>query len=263
MHLKTLTSGKVTIDLDNSTVTVDEGEGKKTFPMDSPEAFAITSDAWLRVGWDTKHIYGFTWFGRPVIQLPDDMIRIQELIYTIKPDVIIECGVAHGGGLIYYSSILKAIGKGRLIGVEVELRPHNRKALEEHQFFDMMTIVDGSTIEPVIVDKVRELIAPDETVLVFLDSNHSKDHVLAELHAYAPMVSVGSYIVAMDGIMNRLEGAPRSKPDWSTNNPKNAAEEFVKESDNFVLNSPDRLFNEGTVEDHVTYWPNAFIKRIN
>ena len=200
--------------------------------------------------------------GRPMIQLPEDMIRLQELIYSIKPHVIIETGVAHGGSLIFYASLLKAMERGRVIGVDVEIRPPNRAAIEQHELFPLITLIEGSSVDPAIVESVRRQINHDDVVMVFLDSNHTKDHVLAELNAYALLVTVGSYIVAMDGIMEQLVDAPRSSPDWTWNNPKCAALEFVQQHPNFVMDEPSFLFNEGQISERVTYWPAGFIKRI-
>ena len=220
------------------------------------------SEAWLRVGWDNKHVYSFTWMGRPIIQLPEDMVRLQETIYQVKPDVIIETGIAHGGSLVFYASLLKAMGRGRVIGVDIEIRPHNRAALEAHELFSLITLVEGSSISQETIERVKALIEPNERVMVFLDSCHTKDHVLAELRAYSPLVTKGSYIVAMDGIMGNLVGAPRTQPDWSWNNPKTAAKEFVENNSEFVLEEPEFVFNEGSVKERVTYWPGGFIRRL-
>src|SRR3954469_20722919 len=123
----------ITIDEDKGLVSVDGPEGRVSHALASPEAFAIVSRAWLRCGWDTKYVYGFSWMGRPIIQLPEDMLRIQEVIYRVKPDVIIETGVAHGGSLIFYASLCKAMERGRVIGIDIEIRPHNRSAIEAHE----------------------------------------------------------------------------------------------------------------------------------
>ena len=160
--------------------------------LDDPEAFDLISRAWLRAGWDTKYVYGFSWLGRPVIQLPEDMIRIQEVIYDVKPDVIVETGVAHGGFLIFYASLCTAFGKGRAI--DIEIRPHNCTAIQEHRLSPLISLVEGSSIDADIVQSVENQIGAAETVLVLLDSNHLKDHVLAELEAYSSLMSPGSYI---------------------------------------------------------------------
>ena len=246
----------------NEIVTRDDGTSISSFPLGSPEAFALISEVWLRCGWDNKYVYGFTWMGRPIIQLPEDMFRLQEVIYLLKPDTIIETGVAHGGSLIFYASLCKAMGQGRVVGIDIEIRPHNRKATEAHELSHLITLIEGSSIDPVIVERVSREVKPDDKVIVLLDSCHTKAHVLAELNAYAPLVTVGSYIVAMDGIMEEVVGAPRTQPDWSWNNPRAAAIEFVEKNPNFIIENPPIPFNEGTISKPVTYWPGGYIKRI-
>lgn len=252
----------ITVDPQKGTVSVEEDGKTATYKLDTPEAFALISQVWLRAGWDNKHVYSFTWMGQPVIQLPEDMLRIQELIYSIKPDVIIETGVAYGGALVFYASLCKIMEKGRVIGIDIEIRPHNREAIEAHELFPLITLIEGNSIDEAVVDEVKSLVRPGERVLVFLDSRHTKDHVLAELEAYSPLVDVGSYIVAMDGIMEQLAGAPHTQPDWTWNNPKRAALEFVERNADFVIEEPEFLFNEGNVSERVTYWPCGFIKRV-
>jgi cephalosporin hydroxylase len=252
----------VTIDETNSVVVVSDENGTVQHPLASPEAFSAISAAWLRCGWDTKYVYGFTWLGRPIIQLPDDMFRLQEVIYRVKPDVIVETGIAHGGSLIFHAGLCKAMGKGRVIGVDIEIRPHNRKAVEAHELAPSITMIEGSSIDAGTVAKLRALIAPNERVIVILDSNHTKSHVLAELRAYGDMVSRDSYIVACDGIMGRLVGAPRSAPEWGWDNPTEAAKEFAAADRRFVIEEPAFPFNEGLITERVTYWPGAYLKRV-
>jgi cephalosporin hydroxylase len=232
--------------------------------MDSPQAFAAVSAAWLRCGWDVKYVYGFTWMGRPIIQLPEDMIRIQELIWRVQPDVIVETGVAHGGSLVFYAGLLKAMDRpdGRVIGVDIEIRPANRAAIEAHAMASRISLIEGSSTAPATVAAVAGLIAPGERVLVILDSNHARDHVADELRRYAPLVTPDSYIVACDGIMAQVVGAPRTRPDWVWNNPISAVEAFVAECADFVLEEPGFAFNEGMVRERVTYWPKCFLRRV-
>lgn len=251
----------IKVDIEQGTVSVEEGGRITTHALDTAEAFNIISNIWLRAGWDNKYVYSFTWLGRPIIQLPEDMFRLQELIHSLRPDVIVETGVAHGGALVFYASLCKAMDHGRVIGVDVEIRPHNRTAIEAHLLAPLITLIEGSSIDPEVVEKVRSLIEPNEKVLVLLDSCHTKEHVLAELAAYSPLVTPGSYIVAMDGIMEQVAGAPRTQPDWSWNNPKQAALEFVAANAEFAIEEPAFQFNEGNVTERVTYWPLAFIKR--
>jgi cephalosporin hydroxylase len=246
----------IVIDFDSGKVRI---KGVR-FPIGSPEAFAAISRAWLRSGWDNKYVYSFTWLGRPIIQLPEDMIRVQEIIYRLRPDVIVETGVAHGGSLIFYASLCHLIGKGRIIGVDIDIRPHNRAAIEAHAFSKLVSLVEGDSVDPATVDQVKGQIGPNESVIVLLDSCHTRDHVLAELQAYSPLVTVGSYLVAMDGIMEAVVGASRTQPDWTWNNPRQAALEFVRQNPNFRIEEPPFLFNEGTITQRVTYWPSAFIK---
>lgn len=251
----------IKIDMEAGLVILEGKDGDATYPIGTPEAFALISKAWIRSGWDTKYVYSFSWMGRPVIQLPEDMLRIQEAIYRIKPDVIVETGIAHGGSLIFYASLFKAMGRGRVIGVDIEIRPHNRQAIEAHELSSYITMIEGSSVAPEIVNQVKQLVKPGECVMVILDSNHTKSHVFAELEAYAPMVSQDSYIVATDGIMGDLVGAPRSSDDWSWNNPRDAAKEFVANHAEFVIENPRIEFNEGTITEPVTYWPSAWILR--
>ena len=249
------------IDLEQGFVEVEDGAQTVRHGLDTPEAFELVSRVWLRAGWDTKYVYSFTWLGRPIIQLPEDMVRIQEVIFDVQPDVIVETGVAHGGSLIFYASLCKAMDRGRVVGVDIEIRPHNRAAIEAHPLFPYITLIEGSSTDPATVEQVKAQIRPGERALVLLDSNHTKEHVLAELNLYAPLVSEGSYIVAMDGIMEQMTGAPRTQPDWEWNNPRRAALAFVEGRDDFVLEEPAFLFNEGAVRERVTYWPGGFIRR--
>jgi cephalosporin hydroxylase len=252
----------IKFDEKNGLLIVEDGETSKTYGIGSAESFAILSKLWLRSGWDTKYVYSFTWMGRPIIQLPEDMFRIQEIIYHVKPDVLIETGIAHGGSLIFYASLFNAMNNGRVIGVDIEIRPHNRKAIQEHELFPYITLVEGSSTDHQIVNSVKTLVKPNERCFVVLDSNHSRQHVLDELNAYSDLVALDSYIVACDGIMGDLVGAPRSKEDWGWNNPKAAAEDFARTHDNFIIEEPQFSFNEGTVTQRVTYWPSAFLRRV-
>jgi cephalosporin hydroxylase len=250
------------IRISGNTVTVAAKGVERTFGIGTPEAFKLLSSLWLRSGWDNKYVYSFTWLGRPMIQLPEDMIRIQEVIYRVKPDVLIETGIAHGGSLVFYASLFNAMGKGRVIGVDIEIRTHNRKAIEAHDMYDRITMIEGSSIDGTIVGSVRSQIHKGERCLVVLDSNHTREHVLSELQVYAEFVAVDSYIVACDGIMQEVAGAPRTKPEWVTDNPQSAVKDFLLKHDDFILEEPLFSFNEGQITERVTYWPNAFLRRV-
>jgi cephalosporin hydroxylase len=251
-----------TIDEERAEVIVRDCDGERRYPLASAEGFAAVSRAWLRAGWDAKYVYGFTWFGRPVIQLPEDLVRVQEVVYRVAPEVIVETGVAHGGSLVFYASLLAAMGRGRVIGIDVEIRPHNRAAIEAHPLASRITLIEGDSVLPATVDRVAAEIGTAKPVLVVLDSKHSKDHVLAELKLYSRFVTVGSYLIAADGIMEQVVGAPRTSADWTWNNPRRAAQEFVKENHDFAVTEPPWPFNEGLVESRVTYWPDGYLRRI-
>jgi len=227
----------------------------------SPEAFSILSRAWLKIGWDLKYVYAFTWMGRPIIQLPEDIIRIQEVLYRVKPDVVVETGVAHGGSLVLYASLCKAMGHGRVVGIDIEIRPHNRKAIESHELSPLITLIEGSSVDEKTLARAKALLRPQESVLVILDSNHTKAHVRAELEAYGPLVTPGSYLVATDGSMEFLDDVPRGKPEWRFDNPKAAAAEFARIHPEFVLEEPAWPFNEGKVTERVTHWPGCYLRR--
>jgi cephalosporin hydroxylase len=175
---------------------------------------------------------------------------------------LIEIGVAHGGSLVFYASLCKAMGCGRVIGTDIDIRPHNRQAIETHELFDLITLVEGDSISERTFNEVRGMIRTDDTVMVVLDGDHSRSHVLRELELYGQLVTVGSYIVACDGIRELVVGGPRTSPDWTWNHPKSAALEFVQANPNFRIEEPAWPFNEGLVTERVTYWPSAFIRRL-
>jgi cephalosporin hydroxylase len=252
---------RVTIDLRSGQVHVVSGGAERSHRLDTAEAFSAVSRAWLRCGWDTKYVYSFTWLGRPIIQLPEDIVRLQELVVRAQPDVVIETGVAHGGSLVLYASVCQALGRGRVIGIDVEIRPHNRVAIEAHVLAPLIELVEGSSIDQSVIDYVKGRIKPRERVLVVLDGKHTRDHVLAELEAYSELVGHGSFIVAMDGLMRELAGAPRTQPDWEWNNPRSAVEQFVVRHPDFEVVEPEFPFNEGTVTDRVTYSPCGILRR--
>jgi cephalosporin hydroxylase len=253
---------KIVIDEDRKELIKGEGADRSVLPLYSDDAFRVLANLCLRVGWNQKYSYGFTWLGRPIVQLPEDMIRIQEVIHQVRPDVIIETGVAHGGSLIFYASLCKAIGKGRVVGIDIEIRPNNREAIESHELSSMITLIEGSSIAPNVLAAVSATIAPGETTLIILDSNHSYAHVRDELRLYSPLVSKGSYIVATDGIMRDLADVPNGRPEWTTDNPSEAAVDFAKQHPDFQLEARRPLFSEGVSLEEYTYWPNAYLRRI-
>lgn len=252
---------KLVLDTDTAMLSVEENGQSRELPLYSKEGFEELSRQWVRVGWNQKYQYTFSWMGRPVIQLPEDMIRMQEVIYRVRPDVIIETGVAHGGSLIFYSSLCKAMEKGRVIGIDIEIRQHNRAAIEAHPLNDRITLIEGSSTAPEIVAQVKTLVQPGETVLIILDSNHTYAHVYDELEAYADLVTPGSYLVATDGIMYDLADVPRGVPGWTTDNPTFAARDFAAKHPEFLIEQPAWPFNESALDQNITHWPGAWLRR--
>jgi cephalosporin hydroxylase len=247
---------KVSADYVSQTLFVSDLDGEtRSLPLYSPEAFQIISQLWIKTGWGTKFSYNFSWMGRPIIQLPEDLVTFQEVLHKVRPDVLVETGVAHGGSAVFCASLFEVFGKGRIISVDIEIRPHNRKAIEEHPLKKRITLIEGDSAAPDTVAKVKSLIGKDEKVMVVLDSNHTRAHVLKELAAYSPLVSPGSYIVAADGNMDELYDVPGGRPEWTTDNPKTAVHEFLASHPEFEMDpEPTRL-------GHLTYWPHGYLRR--
>lgn len=172
----------------------------------------------------TKYSYNFSWLGRPIIQYPQDIVAMQEIIWSVQPNLIIETGIAHGGSLIFSASMLElnaACGgpqDAEVLGIDIDIREHNRQAIESHPMFKRISMIEGSSIDPKIIEQVRRETAGKQSVLVCLDSNHTHDHVLAELEAYAPLVTVGSYCVVFDTIIEDLPDDMFPDRPWGVGN---------------------------------------------
>ena len=195
------------------------------------------SRLWLREVTPHKYTYNFTWMGRPIIQLPQDMIALQELVWQIKPDLIIETGIAHGGSIIFSASLLELLGgDGLVVGIDIDIRQHNRQAIEAHPMMKRIRLVEGSSIAPETVAQVRQLAAGRQRILVLLDSNHTHEHVLGELEAYAPLVKAGSYVVVYDTSVDDMPISFYPDRPWGPgNNPKTAVREFLQRTDRFEI----------------------------
>ena len=193
------------------------------------------SRIWLREITPHKYAYNFKWMGRPIIQLPQDMMAMQEILWDVKPDLVIEVGIAHGGSILYYASILELLGHGEVIGIDVDIRAHNRAAIEAHPMSKRVHLIEGSSIAQEVIDKVRGL-AQGKRVVVVLDSNHTHDHVLAELLAYAPLVCVGGYCVVMDTLIEDMPDRFFGDRPWGHgNNPKTAVHQFLSSHPGFEI----------------------------
>jgi cephalosporin hydroxylase len=211
------------------------------------------TEATIRSGYS----YNFTWMGRPIIQYPQDMIAMQEIIWALKPDLIIETGIAHGGSLIFYASILELIGKGEVLGIDIDIREHNRLEIEKHPMYKRIKMIQGSAISEEIIEQIKPHAAGKKTVMVCLDSNHTHDHVLKELELYSPFVTVGSYLIAFDTIVEDLPADLYKDRPWSVgDNPKTAVFEFLKANDNFEI---DKSVDNKLL---VSVAPDGYLKRI-
>lgn len=252
---------KITIDTDAATLSVDHGGTPASHDLFSKTAFDVIADLWVKTGWVRKYSYGFSWLGRPIIQLPDDMLRIQEAIWQVKPDIILETGIAHGGSLIFYASLMEMIGNGRVIGLDIDIRAHNRAAIEAHPMAKRITMIEGSSVAAEVVEQVKALIAPTDVVMLILDSNHSRDHVAAELEVYAGLVTPGSYILSQDGVMQLVAGSPRAPADWAEDNPITAVRAFLAAHPEFALSHPPRPFDETLETPECSHHPVGWLRR--
>lgn len=203
-----------------------------------------------------KYSYNFSWLGRPIIQFPQDMIAVQEILWLVKPDLIIETGIARGGSLIFSASILELLGgKGEVIGVDIEIRQHNRREIKKHPLSHRIKLIQGSSTDPAVVAQIRRLRRNKKQVLVMLDSDHSHDHVLRELELYSPLVTQGSYLIVFDtAIEDMPEHFYPGRPWTKGNNPKTSVWEFLKHTDRFVV---DREIEEKLL---ITTAPNGYLK---
>lgn len=230
------------------------------------------SHVWSRETNRHGYTYNFSWLGRPVIQYPQDMVAMQELIWSVKPDLIIETGIAHGGSLILSASMLamldlcEAAEKGetldprvsnrRVLGVDIDIRSHNRAAIEAHPLASRIQMIQGSSIAADVIDQVRAVAAGHSRVLVSLDSNHTHEHVLAELEAYAPLTSVGSYCVVFDTLIDNMPAEMFGDRPWGPgNNPKTAVWEYLKTHPEFEI---DKMIEDKLL---ITVAPDGFLRR--
>jgi cephalosporin hydroxylase len=183
-----------------------------------------------------NYSYNFDWLGRPFIQVPQDIVALQEIIWKTKPDLIIETGIAHGGGLIFYASMLELLGEGEVIGIDVEIRPHNRKEIEKHPLSKRIIMFEGSSTDDKIVREVEKIVKRHKKVMVCLDSLHTHEHVLNELNIYSKFVTKGNYLVVFDTIIEFFpKGFFKDRPWDKGNNPYTAVKEFLKHNKNFVV----------------------------
>lgn len=210
-----------------------------------------------------KYSYNFSWLGRPIIQYPQDILAMQEIIWSIKPDLIIETGIAHGGSLIFYASILEMNAAchgpqdGEVLGIDIDIRAHNRNMIEKHPMSKRINMIQGSSTSPDIIEQVKKKTNGKQNILVCLDSNHTHDHVLAELEAYAPFTTPGSYCVVFDTIIENIPGDLYPDRPWGPgNNPKTAVTEYLKTHPEFMI---DKQMDNKLL---ISVSPDGYLKRI-
>ncbi|MHC4396959.1 MAG: cephalosporin hydroxylase family protein [Planctomycetota bacterium] len=225
--------------------------------MGDNKELIMQSRDWMNTVNKYEYSYHFQWLGRPIIQYPQDIIAMQEILWQVQPDLVIETGIAHGGSLIFYASILELIGKGKVLGIDIDIRKHNREAIESHPMFNRISMIKGSSICEDVLEQVKRTAGGKETILVVLDSDHTHNHVLKELELYCPFVTNGSYLVVFDTIIEDMsEGSFPDRP-WSKgNNPKTAVREFLKSHDDFVI---DRNVEHKLL---ITVAPGGYLKRV-
>ncbi len=244
-------------------MTFDEEVQERIAANGRNEALRTAAKEFMRESTQPKYSYNFSWLGRPIIQYPQDIVAMQELIWGLQPDLIIETGIAHGGSLILWASLLElnaACGgprDARAVGVDIEIRSHNREAIEAHPLYRRITMIEGSSVDSSVLGQVQEAARGRERVLVCLDSNHTHDHVLAELEAYAPMTSVGSYCVVFDTVIEDLPMDMYPDRPWGPgNNPKTAVTEYLKAHPEFEI---DRQMDDKLL---VSVAPGGYLKRV-
>jgi len=232
----------------------------KAFGEDT--GFRERSRAWLEESMRKSYVYNFSWLGRPIIQNPIDIMAMQEIIWKVQPDLIIETGIAHGGSIIFSASMLELLAsctgsEGEVVAVDIDIRPHNRKAIEDHPMSKRITMLEGSSIAAGIVAQVKEKAKGKQRILVCMDSNHTHDHVLAELQAYAPLVTLGSYCVVFDTFVEDVPADVFVNRPWHPgNSPKTAVWEYLKSHPEFQIDTEvqNKLL--------ITVAPDGYLKRV-
>jgi cephalosporin hydroxylase len=238
-----------------ASITLNGKDGSVKVPLYSSEGVALLNTLRLKQAAEFKTMYEPNWLGMKIVQLPEDIVAMQELLWRLRPDVVVECGVAHGGSLILYASILELAGKGTVVGVDIEIRPHNRAAIEAHPLAHRIELIEGSSIDSATAAEVRRHCPAGSKVMVVLDSNHSREHVAREITLYKDLVTVGSYLVVMDGAQALVSDIPRGKPEWADDNPLAAVRRFLADNDEFECDVTFERFGSTCV-------PEGFLKRL-
>jgi cephalosporin hydroxylase len=252
---------RIVIDTDERVITIQDGATTEVLALFSKAGLEVLTRVWIKVQWNQLNWRSLSWQGFPIWQLPDDVLRLQETIFRIAPDVIVETGVNQGGSSVFFASLCRLMGKGRVISIDIHIPTAVRDAVADSPYADLIALIESDSTDPGTVERVRRLIGKGNRTFFFLDSDHSKAHVLNELRAYAGLVSPGSYIVAADGVMRTLHDTPNGLPGWREDNPAAAAREFVRTHPQFIIETPRPLFGQEYVVRELTYWPDGWILR--
>jgi cephalosporin hydroxylase len=238
-----------------SSLTLDNLGERSTVDLYSREGLDMLANLWIKVAAEHRLMYETTWLGRPIIQFPSDVVMIQELLWKVRPDLVIETGVAHGGSLVLSASLLELIGKGKVIGIDIEIRPDNRAAIEAHPLKSRIELIEGSSIDSETSAIAHKHAAGAQSVMVILDSNHSQSHVLREMELYGPLVTTGSYLVTHDGAQAWVSDMPRGKAEWKLDNPLRAIHEFLASHKEFRIDPQCNRLG-------ITSSPDGYLKRL-
>jgi cephalosporin hydroxylase len=233
----------------------------REYSLFSPEAFRILSRHWLALGWNLHHSFTLSFMGRQFIQLPDDMIRLGEMMWRVRPDVILETGVYDGGSTLFWAMLCRMRSHGRVISIDLDFAPGAREAIMERAG-DLVTLIQADSSSPDTAAQVRREIRAGERVCVHLDSLHSKRHVLAELELFAPLVSPGCYIVVADSNLPDVAYTPRGRASWLSDSPAQAVDEFLARHPEFHRARPTPLFPEEKFDfTELSYCANSWLQR--
>ena len=236
------------------------------------QLFLKLSQNWMNQSWKHKYTYHFNWLGRPIIQMPQDILALQEIIWTIKPDLIIETGIAHGGSLCLTASLLALleleeiknnsinqdqIKKRKVIGIDIDIRQHNRELIENHFLSDKIEMIESSSVNKGTFNKIKSLSKDYSNILVMLDSNHTESHVLEELNLYSSLISKNSYCIVFDTIVEKMDSEFSKNRPWNKkNSPQSAIQKFLKRNNNFVV---DKTIDKKII---LSMAPGGFLKKI-
>lgn len=222
-----------------------------------PEIKRLTAE-WFNASLRYEYLHHFSWLGIPIIQCPQDVMAMQEIIWKTKPDLIIETGIAYGGSLVFYASMLEIIGNnGQVLGIDIDIRKHNRMKIEKHPMFKRISMIEGSSVDKHVLKNVYQFAAGKQKVLVVLDSNHTHEHVLQELHSYSSLITMHSYLVVFDTVIEDIpDELCKGRPWDKESNPKSAVREFLKTNKRFEI---DKEIEKKLL---ITVAPDGYLKRV-